>query len=61
MQAYLLFQWQIDHTVNTFKLYMIVSFNPYSVGTVFIRQNPTSVDVRFWLINKIEIKYFQWP
>ena len=27
--------------------------NPFSAGTVFIRQNLTSVDVRFWRINTI--------
>ena len=36
--------------------------SPYSVGTVFIRQNLTSVDVRFWCIKTIsplkELKYF---
>ena len=36
--------------------------SPYSVGSVFIRQNLTSVDVRFWRIKTFpalkELKYF---
>ena len=28
----------------------MISFNPFSSGTVFIRQNQTSVDVGFWSI-----------
>ena len=35
--------------------------NPYSAGTVFMRQNLTSTDVRFWRIKKVralqELKY----
>ena len=27
--------------------------NPFSEGTVFIRQNLTSVEVRFWSINTV--------
>ena len=39
-------------------------FNPFSAGTVFIRQNMTSVDVRFWRVKTVptleELKYLSW-
>ena len=41
-----------------------LTLDPFSAGTVFIRQNLTSVDVRFWRIKSIralkELKYLQW-
>ena len=45
--------------------YLIYRFHPFSAGTVFMHQNLTSVDVRFWCIKTVpalkELKYLLWP
>ena len=42
----------------------IIKIHFFSAGTVSMRQNVTTVDVRFWRIKTIpvleEFKYFQW-
>ena len=44
---------------------IFMGLNPFSAGTVFIHQNLTSVDVRFWRIKTVhalkELKCSQWP
>ena len=59
----MILNWKNILSIGLYKIFQ--RFNSFSAGIVFIRQNLTSVDVRFCRIKKIpalqKSKYIKWP